>query len=1071
MPETRIEGYRLSPQQRRMWELRMQEDSLSMLYCVLTVSGGVQLERLRAAAESVVQRYELLRTRFVQTTGMEFPLQVVNERASVSCDHCDAAGLTTEAACLLLNHTLERAATRGTAYDLGASLHIDIIKNYQSNDDAIILSLPPLYADHCSLHALCYEISLAYAGEPPVQSPDELVQFLDLCTWLNEMIEGDDAEAGRQYWHRKVPGSSEGIVLLGEATRGKYSPATLRAALPEQLVKRISVLATQAAVAESTVFLTCWQALLWRLSRLDQITLGVSVSGRSHEGMEAIIGRLERQVPISVSIENQTKFWELLTTVEVEFQDACDWQEHYSWEMFERQGALRLEFGFSYDQCREDWDLNRSRWAVKMRGGPGETNKIRISCLRQGEQADIDLHYDRNVINEAQARRILGQYVTSLQSAAETDKSSPVSKLKIVGADERRQLIQEFNDTAVPHDHTHTVVSLIEEQARKSACNAAVESESESLSYAELDSRSNQLARFLQQKGVGPESVVGICMDRSPALIVGLLAILKAGGAYLPLDGSYPRARLEYMMEDSKAGVILTEDKYKDLLSKDGLQVIADEEWQEVGKLSSEPLSIQLDSNNLAYVIYTSGSTGQPKGVMVQHGSLSNHMQWMQAKYGLGKRERLLHKTTLCFDASVWEWLLPLMEGGVIVLARSGMQMDSRYLVRTIQQARITSIQVVPTMLRLLLKEKEIINCDSLERLFVGGEALTEDVVADYGEKVGKELINLYGPTETTVQMMIWERGWRKPVGIGRCISNVSAHVLTEEMELAGIGESGEICISGIALSRGYLNRPDSTAEKFIPDPFSSVPGSRLYRTRDLGGWRDDGILEFLGRIDDQVKIRGFRVELGEIEAAVRAYPEIKDTAVLVRDEEGGQKLVCYLVVEQNRYLDIKTLRQYLDERLPTYMVPGSYVRLDAMPLTPSGKLDKRSLPDPVNDRTGTSASVLPRTEMETAIAAVWSECLQIDSVGIQDNFFDVGGHSLLMIQVHNRLREQLGKDISIIDLFARPTIASLAEFLSNPDDDAPTPEDQSEQDRESRHSARRRRQARNAASATVGSV
>ena len=1071
MPETRIEGYRLSPQQRRIWELRMREGSSSMLYCVLTVSGGVQLERLRAAAESVVQRYEILRTRFVQTTEMEFPLQVVNERASISCDHCDAAGLTTEAAGLLLNHTLERAATRAAAYDSGAPLHIDIVKNYQGNDDAVIFSVSPLYADHCSLQALCHEISLAYAGEPPVQSPDELVQFLDLCTWLNEMIEGDDAEAGRQYWHRKVPGSAEGIVLLGETARGKYSPGTLRAALPAQLVERIADLATQAAVAESTVFLACWQALLWRLSRLDQITLGVNVSGRSYEGMEAIIGRLERQVPISVSIEDSTTFPELLNTVEVEYQSACDWQEHYSWEMFERQGALRLEFGFSYDQCREGWDLSGSRWTGKMRGGPGDSKKMQISCLRQGAQADIDLHYDRSAINEAQASRILRQFVTLLQSAAETGKSSPVSKLKIVGADERRQLLQEFNDTAVPHDRTRTVVSLIEEQAGKSACDTAVESETESLSYAELDSRSNQLARFLQQKGVGPESVVGICMDRSPALIVGLLAILKAGGAYLPLDGSSPRARLEYMVADSKAGVILTEDKYKDLFSKGRHQVIADAEWQEIVKLPSEPLSIQLDGNNLAYVIYTSGSTGQPKGVMVQHGSLSNHMQWMQPRYGLGKRERLLHKTTLCFDASVWEWLLPLMEGGVIVLARSGMQMDSRYLVRTIQQARITSIQVVPTMLRLLLKEKEITNCDSLERLFVGGEALTEDVVGEYGEKVGKELINLYGPTETTVQMMIWERGWQKPVGIGRCISNVSAHVLTDDMELAGIGESGEICISGVALSRGYLHRPDGTAERFIPDPFSPVPGSRLYRTRDLGAWRDDGILEFLGRIDDQVKIRGFRVELGEIEAAVRAFPEIKETAVVVKDAEGGQKLVCYLVVEQNRYLDIKTLRHYLEERLPTYMVPGSYVRLDAMPLTTSGKLDKRSLPDQSNERTGTSASVLPRTEMETAIAAVWSEFLQVDSVGIQDNFFDVGGHSLLMIQVHNRLREQLGRDISIIDLFARPTIASLAEFLSTPADDAPVPEDQFEQDRETRHSARRRRQARNAASATAGSV
>lgn len=1072
MPETRVEGYRLSPQQRRIWELHMSEGSSpSMLYCVLTAGGGVQSDQLRAAAESVVQRYEVLRTRFVQTAGMEFPLQVVNDAASISFDHCDAAGLTAEAASLLLNHTLERAAARPAAYDCGSPLQIDLIKNYRDDEDVIVVSLPPLYADHCSLQALCYEISLAYAGRPSVQSQDELVQFVDLCTWLNEMIEGDDAEAGREYWRRKISGTGEEIVLLGETAHGKYSPATVRTGLLSGLAHGISVQAAQAGVVESTVFLACWQALLWRLSRADQVMLGVTASGRSYDGMEGIIGRLERQVPVFAAIESSTTFWELLHAAEVEFQGACDWQEHYSWETFEGQGNLHFGFGFSYDQCRESWDLDKTHWAVKSRGGPGEPNKMRISCLRQGTQTDIELNYDRSVITERHARRVLGQYVALLQSAVQADESTLVDKLKIIGANERRQLIQDFNDTAYPHDHSCTVVSFLESEARKSAQDIAVEGENGSLTYAELDCRSNQLARYLQQRGVGLESVVGICMDRRPSLIVGLMAILKAGGAYLPLDASVPRSRLEYMVADSKASVILTEDKYKYLFSKAECQaVLADEEWKHIANFSSEPLSIQLDSHNLAYVIYTSGSTGQPKGVMVEHGSLSNHMQWMQAKYGLGKRERLLHKTTLCFDASVWEWLLPLMGGGVIVLARSGMQMDSRYLVRTIQQEQITSIQVVPTMLRLLLKESEIRNCGTLERLFVGGEALTEDVVAEYGEKIGKELINLYGPTETTVQMMIWERGWQKPVGIGRCISNVSVYVLTEELELSGIGESGEICISGTALSRGYLNRPDATAERFIPDPFSPVPGSRLYRTRDLGAWRDDGILEFLGRIDDQVKIRGFRVELGEIEAAVRAHSDVKDAAVLVNDAESGQKLVCYVVPEQDRYLDIKTLRQYLEERLPTYMVPGSYVRLDAMPLTLSGKLDKRSLPEPGNERIGTGASVLPRTDLETTIAAVWSELLRIDSVGIQDNFFDVGGHSLLMIQVHNRLREQLSRDISIIDLFARPTIASLAEFLSSATNGLETAEEESEPDRETRHTGRRRRQARHASPACTGS-
>ena len=1065
MQNTKIEGYRLSPQQRRMWELRAQsEEAPSVLYCVFTVKGALDLERLHDAAKIIVKRYEILRTTFTQMAGMGFPLQFVNESATVGWDSCDAAGLDATAAHDLLEHVLARAAARRVVYEDGPPLGIHVVTNCPDGGNAVILTAPPLYGDDCSLQNLGYEISQAYAGESAGESDDETLQFVDLCTWLNEMIEGEEAAAGREYWQKKLAHLTEKIVLPGEALQqGAYSPARTAVSLSAQQINQVTALAERIGVSRSTLLLGCWKTLLWRLSRVENVAVGVNFSGRSYDGMEKVIGRLERSAPLPTTISAGTAFWELLRSVESGYQEASDWQEHYSGELFKHLDNSFPGYGFSFDSGREPWIAGKLQWAIGKRGGPREPYKASLACVQHASGLEIALHYDQSVISKAQGERLLSQYVELLQSALDTTEKSLIDGLKLVGEEERRRLIHVFNDTAVPLDHHRNVASFIEEQARKNGQNTAVESEDSSLSYTELNQRANQVARYLRQRGIGPDNIVGICIDRCPSMIVGLLGILKAGAAYLPLDSSYPRARLDYMLADSKANVVLTEEKYHDLLRSEGRELIMlDQQWKAITRMAPDPLPIQTEPSNLAYVIYTSGSTGQPKGVMVQHGALSNHMQWMQAKYGLGEHERLLQKTTLCFDASVWEWLLPLMEGGVIVLARQGLQVDSRYLVQTIQKARITSIQVVPTMLRLLLKEKEFENCPTLQRLFVGGEALTEDLVAEYAQKVGKELINLYGPTETTVQMMIWERGWELPVGIGRGISNVTVHVVNENMELTGIGESGEICIAGIPLSRGYLNRPDATAERFTPNPFSSEPGSRLYHTRDVGTWRDDGIMEFLGRIDDQVKIRGFRVELGEIEAAVRIQPGVRDSAVLVRDDESGQKLVCYFVMEPGQHIDLKSLRQQLEERLPVYMVPGSYVRLDEMPLTPSGKLDKRSLPDPRNEASGPQHShVAPRTVTETAIARIWSELLQLDSVGVQDNFFEVGGHSLLMIQVHNRLREELGKDVSIIDLFARPTIAALASLLSEPAASIDAPAEDSAAREEGKHSARRRRNAR----------
>lgn len=1035
MSKVKVEGYRLSPQQRRVWALRERGgEAASLMQCEVKLRGELDPERLRQAIGAAVRQHEILRTHFAQVTGMNVPLQVVNEEAGFAWNTRDAGGMSPEEQTALLQQVREGARERHVDYEGGATLAAWLAKQSDS-EHTLVLSVPSLCADLASSENLVETIRRIYDGDDGSgRQMEETVQYADLCTWLNELIEGEDAAAGQDYWQAKLAKPAEPWRLAGEVQgQEAYLPGRTEQRWIGEDARAVTKMASRTGVSEASVLLGCWQSLLWRLSRVEQVRVGVNVTGRSYEGMAGVIGRLERQLPVIIAVSNERLLWEMLREVEQQQQEICEWQEHYNWERFETREPASAGFGFSYAERVGKWASPGLSWEIVKSSGSGERNKAWLNCVRRGEELAFELHYDRGAIEERLAQRILGQYCRLVKSATESDEATRVVELKLVANEEQRRLLEEFSGATVAHDRKRTVVEFIEEHARKNAEDIAVESGVERLSYGELEHRANQLARHLREKGVGPEQIVGICLDRSAGMIVGLLAILKAGGAYLPLDGSYPRARLDYMLSDSRVGVIVTEEKYEEQLRSQGRElVLLDRQWSAIAQGSAEPVKSKVESSNLAYVIYTSGSTGQPKGVMVQHGGLTNHMQWMQAKYGLGKRERLLQKTTLCFDASVWEWLLPLMSGGVVVLPESGMQMDSRYLVRMMQQAQITTIQVVPTMLRLLLKEEGIGQCNSLERVFVGGEALTEELVEQFDQRVGSELINLYGPTETTVQVMIWEKGWEKVVGIGCGISNVTVHVVDEELELAGIGEAGEICIGGIPLSRGYLKRPDATAERFIPNPFGAEPGARLYRTSDVGRWRDDGVLEFLGRIDDQVKIRGFRVELGEIEAALRAQVEVKDAAVVVKEETSGQRLVCYVVAEAGNQLEAKFLRQRLEQRLPEYMVPGTYVVLKSMPLTPNGKLDKRALPEPGHESADINEKyVAPRTEMEATIAGIWSELLEIKTVGVQDNFFDVGGHSLLMIQVHSKLRELLGKDVSIVELFARPTVSLLAEFLS----------------------------------------
>ena len=584
---------------------------------------------------------------------------------------------------------------------------------------------------------------------------------------------------------------------------------------------------------------------------------------------------------------------------------------------------------------------------------------------------------------------------------------------------------------------------LFEEQAERTPQAVAVVHGEQSLTYAELSRKTNQLARYLRNKGIGPERLVGICMGRSLEMMVGLLGILKAGGAYLPLDPGYPAERLAYMLSDASPGIVLTQARLRQSLPETPGEVIAlDSAWNAIAHCSSESLkaaSVDLRSHHLAYVIYTSGSTGRPKGVMIEHAGLANYLHWALHTYPINDGEGSPVTSSLAFDATITSLYTPLLAGRTVFLVNEGEELEG--LQRLLHQPSMWSlVKISPAHLNLLgehWRQKGRLPC-ALRAFVIGGEALLPATVQLWQEIAPQvRLINEYGPTETVVGCSIYEvpphAGGLSQVPIGRPIANTRIYLLDDHRKQVPVGTAGEIYIGGAGVARGYLNRPELTAERFISDPFSIDPQARLYKTGDLGRWRADGMLEYLGRNDDQVKIRGFRIELGEIEAHLTRHAQVAEAAVLAREDILGEKqLVAYVVAKPgySRQL-IPQLRAHLKETLPQYMIPSRWVMLDHLPLTHNGKVDRHALPKPeALEKEGDY--VAPGTPLERILLEVWKQVLRLDHLGAQDNFFDLGGHSLHAMKLIARTAGQLGVELTIADVLQFPTVAQLAQLIES---------------------------------------
>lgn len=594
------------------------------------------------------------------------------------------------------------------------------------------------------------------------------------------------------------------------------------------------------------------------------------------------------------------------------------------------------------------------------------------------------------------------------------------------------------SNSVLADTHRHLCVQeLFEAQVKQSPDAVALIFENTQITYQQLNQQANQLAHFLQTLGVGPEVLVGVFLERSPTMIISLLAVLKAGGGYVPLDPSYPSDRLAFILQDTQLPVILTQLPLQPQLPAHTATVVClDTDWTHIAQFRSDNPECKTQPHNLIYTIYTSGSTGKPKGVMMPHAGICNQLRWRQDTFPLDPTDSVLQNISFSFDPSVWQIFWPLSVGAKLVLPRPNGQQDIPYLINLISLQQVTVIALVPSLLRVLLEAKDLNRCSSLRHVFCGGEALALDLQTRFFERFSAEtaLHNVYGPTEAAIDATHWlcQRGNSHPVApIGRPIHNAQIYILDETLQQLPMGEAGELYIGGAGLARGYLNRPELTAEKFVAHPYDSEPGSRLYRTGDLARYLPDNTLEFLGRIDYQVKIRGFRIELEEIEAILNQHPQVQQSIVVAREDiPGDKRLFAYWIPSQQPTPSAEALRSWLQAKLPEYMVPAMFIMLTEFPLNPNGKVDRRALPAPGSVHLSTPSFIAPRNETEQSLAAVWAKILNIQAVSATDNFFELGGNSLLAASLFAEIEQLWGWELPVSVLFEAPTLEQLATIL-----------------------------------------
>ncbi len=1035
----------LSFAQQRLWFLdRLEPGSAAYnIPILLRFDGPLQVGFLAAALAEVVRRHEALRTTFEEPAGAADPVQMVHPPVVHALTAVDLSVLPAARRQAEEERVTDAEAGRPFDLRLGPLLRASLLR-LGVEDHRLLATMHHIVSDGWSIDVLRAELAAlygAYSAGRPSPLAELSVQYPDFAVWQRRWLSGDELERQLAWWRRCLdhPPVCQLPLDRPRPAAWSYRGAVQELELPEALAPRLERLGTSRGATPFMTQLGAFLVLLHRTTHQDDLLVGTPVAGRGRPEVSGLIGFFVNTLVLRVSLAGDPSFEQVLVRVREATLAAYAHQDLPFEKLVAELVPGRdlssnplIQLMLSSQSLPADASLAGGLTMAMLPVGRGVTAKFDLTLGVRVERGAMVLGAEHStaLFDATTIARFLRHLARLIEGAAAAPER-PVSELPLLSLAEAQQLV-EWNDTAISFPAGLCLHELVEAQVERTPERPAVSYDGQSLTYRELDRAANRLAHRLRAAGAGPECAVGVLAERSIEMVVGLLAVLKAGAAYLPLDPDYPAERLALMTADSQVPVVLAEERLLGHLatsSEGGLRIVP-LDGAEAGDDRRSELCAGTES--LAYLIYTSGSTGRPKGTMVSHRAIVNHLRWMHAALPLGASDRVLQKTSFSFDASVWELWAPLVAGVELVLARPGEQRDPEALVRRVRESGTTVLQVVPALLGALL-EAGLGECRTLRRICCGGEVLTVALAERLKRSLNAELVNFYGPTETAVEVVTWayERDDRRVgVPLGRPVANTQIHLVDPRLRPVPVGVHGELLIGGAQVGRGYLGRPDLTADRFVPDPFSGEVGARLYRTGDLGRWLPDGVLDFLGRVDHQVKLRGLRIELGEIEAALCRHPGVSQAAVLVREERIGAWYVPAELPAGGATPSAEELAVALRVDLPEFMVPSWFEALAELPLTPNGKIDRRALEAKVPTSAARAPHRAPGTPKEIAVAEVWSELLGVESVGALDDFFALGGHSLMAARLAARLRDRLGVEMPLRVIFEEPTVALQAAWI-----------------------------------------
>ena len=1046
-PEAEL--YPVSPAQRRMYFLQQfdPEGGAYQIPTVLQLSGAIDRDRMKKAFLLLAERHEALRTSFEQHDGE--PCQRIHPEPVIDWTEDDVAEDES------LNEAI-RAFVRPFELRHAPLFRVGLFRQSEQRN-TLVFDIHHIIADGVSVNVLVHDFIRLYGGE---ELPPLTRQYKDYAVWLQSTEQKARIDEQLDWWMTRLAGPIPKLELHGDAARPAIKSTAgsqLVVHLDKQQTSDLNRLAQRSGATLFMLLLSAYAVWLAKLSRQPEVVIGTPMAGRTNPDTESMVGVFVNALPIRISTASNQAFPVLLEAVKAEVLGALDRQEAPFEELVERlQPARDMTRNPLFDAMfsmlnMAHADLSASGVTIEPAAFDFGVSQFDIGLyvLEEDTGLTITVQYASAIYGEKTMRHWTNALRTLLLDIVRKP-AAELGELELLTSEERKRVVHTFNETLTPYSDTLTLQEMFRRQAERSPEQfAAAFTAEESLTYRELNARAERIARRLLAAGLAPEEPVGLMVERSAAMMAGMLGILLAGGAYVPLPPDFPADRLRYMAEDCGLRIVLSQRRWLEVAERaapNALTIDLDEPEGQAAVTTDSSLTLPEGSaEQLAYILYTSGSTGRPKGVMIRHRSVINRLSWMQKAYPLQDDDVILQKTPYSFDVSVWELFWWAMAGASVAFLEPGAEKDPSRLIEAIGRHRATTMHFVPSMLAAFLEAAQAEPRDrlreqlrSLRRVFASGEALQRTHVDRFYalmRELGLEhvkLVNLYGPTEATVDVSVYECEADSPldfVPIGRPIDNTSLYVVSPEGLSQPIGVPGELCIGGVQLAKGYVNRTDLTEEKFVPNPF--VPGEVMYRTGDLARWMEDGQVQYLGRIDDQVKIRGYRIELGEIERTLLLHEAVSEAVAAVRDDGSGGKRICAYVVAE-RSLTSGELRRHCAERLPDYMIPAAFAQLTAMPLTASGKADRKALPEPEGTMDTGTAYAAPAGETERRLAAMWEELLQREQIGANDDFFELGGHSLKATAMAARIETEFGVRLPLKEIFTHPTVAQLAALLTD---------------------------------------